>query len=242
MTTDPRLLRKTMDEVRDALDELCDEQKRTVWREDGTITRHTAPSLLDQLRDEVANSSNRGGRRRTSTTSPVAVDALDLWNSVCDGALYLAASTGAHLDGGGAEYIIRASVTAVGTSTDLEAMLGVRNYLRAWTNSIRTLLDPPKRVPLWGHACPLETCGEQTVWREDESDGGEKKRTAALEASFEDTPKGVEVEVIRCLACSEEWPRAKVLFLALLMGRDLAGIDWDNADLPDVDAEGEPAA
>jgi hypothetical protein len=232
--SDPRLLHKVMEDARDALHDLCDPPKRSVWREDGTLTRHTADSLLAQLRDEVANSSNRGGRRRSSNSSPVGVDALDLWNTIATGALFLAAQTGAHLDGVEVEHVLRASVAAAGVLTDVEAVLGVRNALEGWLKAIRTLLDPPKRVSLWGQACPMETCGNTTVWRQDESDG-EVKRTAALEIVLEEDQLGARVaKECRCLACNEVWPRNRLLFLARLLGSDVSGLGGVE--------EGEPAA
>jgi hypothetical protein len=223
-----------MEEVRDALHDLCDVQVRSVWREDGTVTRHEGLSLLDQLRDEVANSSSRGGRRRSSNSSPLAVDALDLWNTIGAGMTELCSEFDAHSEAPGIEAGLRATVAAAGGSTDLEALLGLRAFLRAWVNSIRTLLDPPKRVPLWGHACPVDVCGERTVWRVDESDG-ELKRAAALEAALAENTRGdLEVTEVRCLACAEPWPRAKLYFLARLLGCELPGVENEET--------GEPAA
>lgn len=248
-TVDPRVLNKTRDECRDALHDLCDVQVRSVWREDGTVTRHQGLSLLDQLRDEVANSSSRGGRRRSSHTSPLAVDALDLWNEIGAGMTMLVSEFDAAPDGQGIEAGLRAVVAAGGMSTDLEALLGLRGFLRAWTNSIRTLLDPPKRVPLWGHPCPVEGCGEKTVWRVDESDN-ELKRTAALQVSFEEMwsdEKRCHELVAKdacCLACDEPWSRPQLLFLARLLGRDFTGVDLSVLGLVDGESEetGEPAA
>lgn len=234
MTADPRLLHKAMEDTRQALTDLCDPLKRAVWREDGTLTRHHAVSLLKQLREEVANSSSRGGRRKSSNSSPVGVDALDLWNEIGKGSVKLVELTGAHLDGFSPEYAIRMSVAAVGQSTDLEAVLGVRNALEAWVKAIRILLDPPKRIPLWGRECPVEVCGEVTVWRRDDSDG-EVKRTAALEVAMEEKQVGKLVaRECRCLACGEVWPRSRLVELAESMGLFVPG-------LVGVD-EGEPAA
>jgi hypothetical protein len=232
--SDTRLLLRARDDARSALHDLCDPLKRAVWREDGTVTRHHAVSLLKQLREEVANSSNRGGRRKSSTSSPVGVDALDLWNSIQAGALFLAAQTGAHLDSPDAEHALRQSVAAAGGMTDLEGLYGLRNTLETWVKAIRTLLDPPKRVSLWGKACPAESCGEKTVWRRDESDG-EVKRAAALEVTMEENQVGtLTAKECRCLACNTVWPRNRLMELAEQMGLFVPGL------LDDV--EGAPAA
>ena len=231
---DARLLHKVRDDCRHALTDLCDPQKRSIWREDGTLSRHHAVSLLKQLREEVANSSNRGGRRKSSSSSPVGVDALDLWDQVRAGALYLALSTGAHLerqpgdapDTAGTEHAIRQAVAAAGGLTDIEAVLGVRNALEGWVKAIRALLNPAKRVPLWGKECPA--CGEKTVWRRDDSDG-EKKRTAALEIVMEeDRSATLAAKEARCLACCEVWPRDRLLDLAEAMGLALPGMEEGN--------------
>lgn len=225
MTDDTRLLLRAREDIRYALADLCDPLKRSIWREDGTLTRHHAVSLLKQLRQEVANSSSRGGRRKSSTSSPLGVDALDLWTAIETGAVFLAAQTGAHLDHTGTEHAIRQSAATVCTSTDLEALWGVRNALEGWVRSIRHLLHPAKRIPLWGHPCPVEACGESTVWRRDESDG-EVKRTAALEIGMDENQSGTLVaSEARCLACNEVWPRERLLELAEAMGLAIPGIE-----------------
>jgi hypothetical protein len=233
MTVDTRLLLRARDDSRTALRDLCDPLQRAVWREDGTLTRHHAVSLLKQLREEVANSSSRGGRRKSSSSSPVGVDALDLWNQIEAGAVFLAAQTGAHLEDSSTEHAIRQAVAVAGGLTDVEAVLGVRNALEAWVKAIRALLDPPKRISLWGKACPVESCGETTVWRRDESDG-EVKRAAALEVTMEENQVGtLTAKECRCLACNTVWPRNRLMELAEQMGLFVPGLD---------DVEGAPAA
>lgn len=234
LTDDTRLLLRAREDVRDALRDLCDPLKRAVWREDGTLTRHHAVSLLKQLREEVAGGQGRPGGPRRSAPIPVAVDALDLWNSIQAGARFLATQTGAHLDGYGPEHAIRQAVAAVAGSTDLTAVWGVRNALDGWVKAIRLLLDPPKRISLWGKACPVEVCGESTVWRRDERDG-EVKRTAALEIGMQEDQYGtLRARECRCLACNEVWPATRFLELAEAMGIYIPGVSG-------VD-EGEPAA
>lgn len=243
--TDPRLLRKAVDDMRDALRDLCDPQRRSYIREDGTLTRHEGDSLLRQLRDEVAGSGGRAGGPRRSAPIPIAVDALDLWNAVTNGALVLAAQAGAHIDGPDPEHVLRATTATAAAGTDLEVVHGVRLALLGWVKGIHALLEPEKRVALWGQACPVEVCGSREVWRLDERDG-ETKRTAALEVSFEevwdDSTRQHELVAreCRCLGCGEEWPRGKLLFLAKLLGRDFTGVDLSGFGI-DTE-EGNPAA
>lgn len=225
---DARLLHKVREDCRHALTDLCDPQRRAIWREDGTLSRHHAVSLLKQLREEVAGSGGRPGGPRRSAPIPVAVDALDLWNVIETGAIFLAASTGAHLEVSGPEHAIRQAVAAAGGLSDVEAVLGVRNTLEGWAKAIRTLLNPAKRVPLWGKACPVEVCGERTVWRQDVSDG-EAKRTAALEIVMEEDRSGtLAAKECRCLACNEVWPRDRLLELAESMGLAIPGMEEGN--------------
>lgn len=241
---DPRILHKAVDDMRHALKDLVDEQRRSYIRADNTVTRHVGDSLLQQLRDEVSGSGGRPGGPRRSAPIPIAVDALDLWNLICSGGLVLAAQTGAHIDGPDPEHVLRAAAAAAAGSTDLDAIHGVRLALNGWVKDIHALLEPEKRVALWGQACPVEVCGAREVWRLDERDG-ETKRTAALEVSFEevwnDTIRQHELVAreCRCLSCGEEWPRGKLLFLAKLLGRDFTGVDLS---VFGIDTEGEPAA
>lgn len=229
MTDDARQLFKAREDVRYALRDLCDPLQRTVWREDGTLTRHHAVSLLKQLREEVAGSGGRPGGPRRSAPVPVAVEALDLWNQVTAGAQLMARELKADLDSTDTEHVIRRVVAAAGACMDLLAVWGVRNALDSWVRAIRSLLDPPKKIPLWGKRCPVEVCGEVTVWRKDESDG-EVKRTAALEIGMAEGRSGtLEARDCRCLACGEVWPRSRLLELAEAMGLMIPGVEEGSA-------------
>lgn len=224
MTDDTRLLVKAREDIRFGLRDLCDPLQRTIWREDGTLTRHHAVSLLKQLREEVAGSGGRAGGPRRSAPVPVAVEALDLWGSVVAGAKLMVDSTGANLTESGPEHAIRRSVSAAGGCTDLETLWGMRNTLERWVKQIRALLNPSKRIPLWGRPCPVESCGESTVWRRDETDG-EVKRTAALEIGMDENQSGtLAAKEARCLACGEVWPRNRLLELAEAMGLAIPGM------------------
>ena len=224
-TADLRMLLKVRDDIRFALVDLCDPQKRTIWREDRTLTRHHAVSLLKQLREEIAGSGGRVGGPRRSAPIPVAVEALDLWGTVVAGARLMVEATGAQLVDQGPEHAIRQSVAAASGCTDLETLWGMRNTLEKWVKQIRALLNPGKRIPLWGRPCPIETCGEVTVWRLDDTDG-EMKRTAALEIGMDENQSGtLAASEARCLACGEVWPRNRLLELAEAMGLAIPGLE-----------------
>lgn len=225
MTDDTRMLLKAREDIRYALTDLCDPLKRAIWREDGRLTRHHAVSLLKQLREEVAGSSGRAGGPRRSAPIPVAVEALDLWDSVVTGTRLMVEATNAVLTEPGPEHAIRRSVAAAGGCTDLETLWGMRNAMEKWVKQIRALLNPAKRIPLWGKPCPVEVCGESTVWRRDETDG-ETKRTAALEIGMDENQSGtLAASEARCLACGEVWPRDRLLDLAEAMGLAIPGME-----------------
>lgn len=232
MTTpvDQRLLTKTRDEVREALHDLCDPVKRGFLTDSMTVSTHSAPSLLDQLRDAVATGKGSASRGR-GMGLPISIDAHDLLVEIGQRTIWLVHQTGATPAGADIEPNLREVVAACGISLDLEAILGVRGFLRGWVNSICTLFDPPQRWALWDYACPI--CQARTVFRLDESDG-EQKRTAALEVAFVGTDSDRKIQCVRCLACLEEWKPNQLLFLGRLLGCEIPGLE-------DGD-EGEPAA
>lgn len=232
MTTDPRLLRKTIDEVREAHTALVDPIKRGFLTDSMEVSTHLAPSLLNQLRQAVATGSSTGGIRGKGTPLPISADAHDLLDDIERHAMGILKSryfriTPASRD---IEPNLRELVAACGLSADLEALLGVRGYLRAWVASIRSMFDPPKRIYLWGHPCPV--CQARMVWRLDDSDG-EEKQTAPLEVAFTETDTGErKIKDVHCLACQEEWLPSQLMWLGRLLGQEIPG----------VETEGEPAA
>lgn len=222
-TQDVRVLRTACDETRDALGDLCDPLKQRFLMPTMGVTEYISPSLLEQLRDAVATGRERGGRG-ASIPLPISTDAHDLLVKIGRQTMWLLGETGARPAGAGIEENLRSVVnTVTSTAMDLEAVLGVRNFLRSWATSIRNLLDPPKRISLWGYHCPEPKCEAEEVWRLDESDG-ETKRTAPLEVAFTETNGDPAIRDVHCLACGKEWPPNQLLWLGKLLGCEIAGV------------------
>lgn len=203
--TDQRTLRQLQDDTRKALAELVDPIRRGQWRDDGTVSQHTAPSLLDQLREEVGNSSNRGARRK-STPIPISADAVDLLNTIGAGTIYLVAQADAVPEGISIEAGLRAVVAKAGQWTELEPIAGVKYALTGWVKAIRLLLDPPRRLHI---AKPCPRCNRLMVWRRDEAIG-EDVQQHVLSI---DPATGCD-----CLHCGAHWPPEQFEFLASLLG------------------------
>lgn len=240
-SVDPRILNKTRDEVRTALHDLCDPIKRGFLTDSMSVSQHEAPSLLNQLRDAVANGKGSATRGR-GRGLPISVEAHDLLvdvrrritcrqRSCPPGWLCFAHDLGLSLVGSEIEPNLREVAAACGLSMDLESILAVRRFLTAWAAQIGTLFDPPQRWALWDFACP--ECDAKTVYRLDDSDG-EEKRTAALEVAFTGTDSDRAIQCVRCLACLEEWQPNQLMFLGRLLGCEIPGVDHED--------EGEPAA
>lgn len=217
MTGDLRLLHKAMDETRAALADLVAPSVRGQWRDDGTVSRHRAPSLLNQLRSQVGNSSGRGGAPGKTAPIPINADALDLLNTITWGAGELLELAEARSEHPNVEARLRAVVAVAGGWTDLEAVHGVRLSLAGWVRAIRALLDPPKRLYL---AAPCPRCEQSMVWRRDESIG-EDVQQPALQVDG--------IDGCTCLSCGAHWAPELFEHLASVLG------------CPPID-RGEPAA
>jgi hypothetical protein len=205
-SSDPRLLHKAIDDTRAALVDLCHPIIRGFLNGNLSVDQRIAPSLLDQLRRAVGNTSSSGGAPGRSAPIPISADALDLLETITVGARKLVELAGATPDGASIEQRLRAAVAAAGQSTDLQVVQGVRFALAGWVRAIHNLLDPPKRIYL---AAPCPACGSSMVWRRDESIG-EDVQQPALQV---DGKSGCD-----CLACGEHWPPSLFEHLARVLG------------------------
>jgi hypothetical protein len=217
MTTDVRSLHKALDEMRVALADLVDPVQRGFLEGDLKVKQRVAPSLLNQLRSQVGNSSGRGGAPGKTAPIPINADALDLLNTIAWGTDDLVRLADVAPEVASVEGRLKAVAAAAGGWTDLEAVHGVRLALSGWVRAIRTLLDPPKRLYL---AAPCPRCERSMVWRRDESIG-EDVQQPALQVDG--------IEGCTCLACGAHWPPTLFEHLASVLG------------CPPID-RGEPAA
>lgn len=208
---DPRV-RDAVEETRQALSDLIDPQVRGFLGDDLRVTQRTAPSLLAQLRDAIANSKGAGGVRAKSRPIPIAADAVDLLGVIARGTEGLIVQMSARPSSYRLEDRLRAVVDAAALWDDPEVIHVVRGALSSWANKIRTLLDPPRRMHL---AAPCPECGVSMVLRRDES-VGEDVRSPALQV---DGRSGCD-----CLACGRHWAPEQFEFLARVLGCPPPGV------------------
>lgn len=214
---DARLLRRSIDDMRQHMADLISPQIRSYPREkidpetgavlgiDG-MTRHPVPSLLQQLRRAVESSTSRGGGPSKFAPIPISADAHDLLTAITSGATEMVKLWQARPDSATIEDRLRAVVSAAGQSTDLEAVLGIRHALAKWVRAIQTLLDPPKRFYL---AAPCPQCDTSMVRRHDQATG-EDVQLPALQVDGK--------EGCHCLACGAHWPPVLFEHLAGVLG------------------------
>lgn len=204
--SDPRALRRAIDDTRQHLADLINPVQRGVWRDEGTITRHIVPSLLQQLRRAVESSRASGGGPSKAAPIPISADAYDLLTSITQRAERMVKLWQASPDSNSVEDRLRAVVAVTGQSTDIEAVHGARLALAKWVHAIQSLLDPPKRLYL---AAPCPRCEVSMVWRRNES-LGEAVQQPALQV---DGKTGCD-----CLACGAHWSPTLFEHLASVLG------------------------
>lgn len=200
---DPRHLRRALDDLRAALGELIDPLDGKVLRDGLAVTGHAAPSLLEQLRTEIAPSGAAGGGRRGSSGAPVALDVLDLLAGIEGDAVELHRRAMAE-DTATAEERLRAVVAILGRSTDIAAIDRVTQRLYNWVHAIRDTLASLRRVELDAD-CPV--CGARHIVRRE---NGEAVQVLVLVA---DPERGCT-----CRSCGARWPREQLEHLGRLLG------------------------
>jgi hypothetical protein len=197
MKTDARLLRKAHREAREALSRLVDPITETYDAAEGPRT-YSGPSLITQLRREIANSTNHGVTRSRNAPIPINPDAYDLFVQITTWA------------GGTPDALVdrlRGIVAEANQFTDWTAVHGVVLALTGWANAITALLYPLRRYHI---AKPCPRCAQVMVWRRMPT--GERLQTHALVV---DGTRGCE-----CLACGAAWPLTHLEHLARVLGCD----------------------
>jgi hypothetical protein len=194
-TVEMRLTRELREHAREAVAEIIGQPSYVQYDDDHRIVRvHKGQSLLDQLDTAKRAGLERvGGHSPLRSLSPLCVAALDLYQEIeaewrTPGATLPQSFRALPIDQSNAD-TLRALVVG----------------LRSIAGSIRTLLDPPRRLHL-AVACPA--CGVRTVFRPDES--GELVQRAAL------TVDGIAG--CSCLSCLTVWPPERLEFLANVLG------------------------
>lgn len=186
---DTRLLRQAQQHARNALAELVDPIVEA---------QYVGPSLMVQLRLEVANSGNRGVARSRNAPIPINPDAYDLLVDI----VRWSGATIATVDSR-----LRSLVADTTYGTDLASTICLAGSLIGWGNAIRALLNPLRRYHI---AKPCPRCHTAMAWREMPT--GERLQTHALVV---DGTHGCE-----CLACGAVWPITHLEHLARVLGCD----------------------
>lgn len=201
--SDPRMLRRLHDELRQVARELVDGSTGAVVRDDNTTTRHVQPPLLGQLREAVAPTADGGQGNGSGTYTPLNEHVVDVLTQIETDAADLHVKATMH-DGFTAEDRIRAMVEIAGRWTNVDHVGAMLNYLREWSREIRDVLEPPKRFDL---VAPCPACGVRFVWRQHD---GESVKQPALSV---DGRTGCT-----CLDCGHVWPPAQLTHLAMAIG------------------------
>jgi hypothetical protein len=200
---DVRRVAVARDGLRRACSDLVDPQVADVAREDGTVTRHVAPALIDQLRGAVATGREAPqgprGRNRPLVISPPAHDLLRAIEA--DVGLWPWAERGPLVQR------IRGTVATLCRTTDLASITTVDRHLTVWSADIRALLTPPRHLHL---AAPCPACEARMAWVHDPQTG-ERVQVYALQVAPSPATGELQCE---CLRCAVVWDSGHLELLA----------------------------
>ena len=204
-TENTRTLRDLHDQIRTAALDLAEPARRPLLRDDGTTTIHPADALLTQLAAEITPGGDHNGTGRGATGVPVALDVLDLQRRItAESAAWCWNLTGQAPPEALAERV-RTIARAAGQLIEVEQVARIARFLADWVTSIRTVLEPPRKMAL---AEPCPACGARVHYHRD--DAGEVVRRHPLEV---DGHRGCT-----CLTCGTHWPVDQLEHLALVIG------------------------
>ena len=212
-------------DVLESVDRLTRTTKQ-VAKHDGRLVFYDAPALLEELAEAVHPSGERGGGGAgVSPGSPASLEALDLLLEIEDEVnhVYWMAKELAQRPGYTGESVagrLRWIVARVDESAhpELEGPGLIRHDMRhvledvpSWVARIGRLFDPPRVVPLAGHACPVCWHDRTTV----QTEPGVFMSTTALTILLGRHP------VARCGECGSTWPEGELLDLAAALGLEV---------------------
>ncbi|GAA1051359.1 DUF7341 domain-containing protein [Arthrobacter russicus] len=170
-----------------AVHELTRPHKTTITRDSGAREYVSEDSLLDQLRGEISSSGNRSGVGANRYKVPLALDVLDLYQSIARTAQDLKAAEAPHAKTTGTiESIIQAWAAATTRNEAAERIVS------KWCEQIHALINPPKKIEI---NAPCPQCGNRHTMNE----AGDIN--LALVATN---------GVVRCSACLTEWTGAQL--------------------------------
>lgn len=199
-----RPLKAALNELAEAVTQLCDPLERTVLRDDLTTTEHIAPSLLSQIA-QLGHGGETGKGKGAPNRLPLDPSQLDAWIEIRTSSQDLHDRAVMHSQLTPEQHIRRIAELAQSWS-DPQAVLWVRDHLLIWRRMILSVLEPRRHAHL-AAACPA--CEVRMVWRQDDH-GGERVQVPALSV---DGQTGCT-----CLACGAHWAPQQLEHLAMVLG------------------------
>lgn len=205
-TTEQRTLRTLRDKLREDCVTLTDSRECDVTRDDGSITRHATPGLIQQLSQAIAHSGETRPvlRRKRGLPIVISVQAFDIMADIERVTKKWDTSKAIH------QRIAHTVAELCREDTNaIPRMRIVSGYLDSWVRLIRELFEPPRRLHL---AAPCPACTETTVTVY-HADDRESVLAPALQITY--TKDG---HVCECYACGAIWPETHFLLLAQILG------------------------
>lgn len=191
--------RRLRDAIRSSTVSLVDHVEIEVDHDDLGKVTYTAPGLLKQLQEAVANGRESGAPSKGSAKRiPIAVNAHDLNMKIMLETLYWSPK-GSVING-----VIDTTnwVCRIGTDKDLVDWDGLT---KEWVKSIKDLFDPPTKMHI---SAPCPQCNATSARLYHIGDK-EYVRVPALQIM-----QGALGTVCKCFECGTEWPEDRFLLLA----------------------------
>lgn len=193
-----------------ALAELSQPRRVVEWQGEGEkreIFKRVDPPLLDWLRDCIAsNTGGTGGGKQARERTPMDVGAFTLYEDI-DGRVRswmseLGARAGKNLP---ASKILASWYTLwIGTNPSDRMIQAYADIMEGWANSIRDVLDPPKRIEITS-PCPF--CGQEWInvglkLADGSDDPNDTERVRVLVAVEREN---MDDSYATCRACDRVW-------------------------------------